>query len=53
MTCTETTADLFELGLPRVGAGIGGLEWADVREVLREVAAASPAELLVVELPSH
>lgn len=42
---------LDRLGLPRIGAGIGGLDWSDVRRVLREVAADSPVELVVVGLP--
>jgi O-acetyl-ADP-ribose deacetylase (regulator of RNase III) len=41
------------LGLPRIGAGIGGLEWADVRRILLEVAEHSPVELVVVERPQR
>lgn len=38
-----------EVGLPRLGAGIGGLEWHDVLAVLEELDAASPVGLVVVE----
>lgn len=41
------------LGVPRIGAGIGGLDWADVRGVLREVADRSTVELVVVERPGQ
>jgi O-acetyl-ADP-ribose deacetylase (regulator of RNase III) len=36
------------LGVPRVGAGIGGLAWPDVERALRAVAGASDVELVVV-----
>lgn len=39
------------LGVPRLGAGIGGLDWADVRAALHEAGEASPVELTVVRLP--
>jgi O-acetyl-ADP-ribose deacetylase (regulator of RNase III) len=39
------------LGVPRIGAGIGGLDWTDVRRFLRDVATESPVELVVVDLP--
>ena len=42
---------LSALGVPKLGAGIGGLEWSDVRDVLREAGEASPVELTVVKLP--
>ncbi len=49
-------ADAAELGLPalgvpRLGAGIGGLDWPAVRAALREAGEASPVELTVVRLP--
>lgn len=47
------TRGIPRLGLPRVGAGIGGLDWSHVREVLLEVAADSPVELVVVERPQR
>ena len=39
------------LGVPRLGAGIGGLGWADVREALEEAGRQSPVELVVVTWP--
>ncbi|WP_432533677.1 macro domain-containing protein [Kineococcus arenarius] len=39
------------LGVPRIGAGIGGLDWADVREVLHRAGDESPVELVVVTRP--
>ena len=39
--------------LPRIGAGIGGLDWDDVRATLETVdAEAAEVELVVVSLPS-
>ncbi|MEX2290452.1 MAG: macro domain-containing protein [Mycobacteriales bacterium] len=37
-----------EVGVPHLGAGIGGLAWADVRQVLEEAGQASPVLLTVV-----
>jgi len=37
-----------EVGVPHLGAGIGGLDWPDVREVLEQSGAASPVLLTVV-----
>lgn len=50
---TVALADVAErgirsLGLPRLGAGIGGLEWPDVKSVLRDAAAGSTVDLVVV-----
>lgn len=40
--------------LPRIGAGIGGLDWHDVRAVLERVADDHPdVELVVVTLPDR
>ena len=39
------------LGLPRLGSGIGGLQWADVSDTLRSLAAESPVDLTVVSRP--
>jgi O-acetyl-ADP-ribose deacetylase (regulator of RNase III) len=36
------------LGVPRLGAGIGGLDWNDVADVLHAAAATSTVELVVV-----
>jgi len=37
-----------EVGVPHLGAGIGGLAWPDVRQVLEEAGRASPVLLTVV-----
>lgn len=39
------------LALPRIGAGIGGLAWDDVRTVIEELATDSPVAVTVVSLP--
>ncbi len=39
--------------LPRIGSGIGGLDWHDVRATLERVdAEAAEVELVVVSLPN-
>lgn len=40
--------DLARLGVPRIGAGIGGLRWSDVSEVLERAGDDTPVELVVV-----
>ena len=40
---------LAEIALPRIGAGLGGLDWAEVCGLLEELAAESPVRLLVCE----
>ncbi|WP_432491349.1 macro domain-containing protein [Kineococcus gypseus] len=42
---------LQRLGVPRIGAGIGGLAWPDVREVLQRAGEESAVELVVVTRP--
>ena len=49
MVSLATEARLDRVALPRIGAGLGGLDWADVRHVLQEAGAASPVELVVFE----
>lgn len=39
------------VGLPRIGSGLGGLEWDDVRATIEEVAESSPVHLVIVSLP--
>ena len=41
---------LSSIGLPRIGAGIGGLSWCDVSQTLHAVADASSVEVVVVRL---
>lgn len=43
---------LPRLGVPRIGAGLGGLKWADVAEVLANAGEDSPVELVAVSLPT-
>ncbi len=43
--------DLPKVGIPRIGAGLGGLDWDDVRVVLRAVSRDASTELVVVSLP--
>ncbi len=44
-----SVAGVTKLGLPRIGAGVGGLDWARVRKVLSEVGETTPIELVVFE----
>lgn len=37
------------IGMPRIGAGLGGLRWEDVRAVIETVAAGTTVELVVFE----
>lgn len=37
-----TELEVTSLALPRIGAGIGGLEWPEVREAIEEIAEAYP-----------
>jgi O-acetyl-ADP-ribose deacetylase (regulator of RNase III) len=39
------------LAIPRIGCGIGGLRWADVRPALQEIMLSKNTELVVVTLP--
>jgi O-acetyl-ADP-ribose deacetylase (regulator of RNase III) len=39
---------LNTVALPQIGCGIGGLEWAEVKEVLREAFESSPVEFQLV-----
>lgn len=42
-------AGVERIGLPRIGAGVGGLDWTRVRRVLTEAGAATPLTLVVFE----
>jgi O-acetyl-ADP-ribose deacetylase (regulator of RNase III) len=37
------------IGMPRVAAGLGGLDWTLVREIIERIAAATPVTLAVFE----
>lgn len=41
------------VGLPRIGAGYGGLSWPDVELVLQRASAGSSVRLVVVTLPGN
>ena len=40
---------IHEIALPRIGAGLGGLEWDDVKSLLATLAADSSITLLIAE----
>jgi O-acetyl-ADP-ribose deacetylase (regulator of RNase III) len=40
---------LTKIGLPRIGAGLGGLAWEDVRALLEEIGREAEVELVVFE----
>jgi O-acetyl-ADP-ribose deacetylase (regulator of RNase III) len=42
-------AGVTRIGFPRIGAGVGGLDWPRVRKVLAEVGAETDVELVVFE----
>ena len=42
-------ARIERVGLPRIGAGALGLDWARVRNIVKEVGVTTPVELLVFE----
>lgn len=42
-------ANLAQVGLPRIGAGLGGLAWSDVRALLEAIGASTRVELVVFE----
>lgn len=41
---------ITSLGVPRIGAGIGGLKWDDVKEVFEQVAKTTDVKIVVVSL---
>jgi O-acetyl-ADP-ribose deacetylase (regulator of RNase III) len=45
------TAGLDAVGLPRIGAGLGGLPWKAVERILGAIAEKSPVRLVVFTLP--
>lgn len=49
-----TLDNVTKIALPAIGAGLGGLNWNDVKEILNKVSANYPAiELYVVETYGH
>lgn len=44
-----TAAGITRMGVPRIGTGLGGLEWPRVKSVLAELGAATPIEIVVFE----
>jgi O-acetyl-ADP-ribose deacetylase (regulator of RNase III) len=45
-----TEHDIAAVGMPRIGAGLGGLPWPKVDQVLRAAAGSSPVRLVVYTL---
>src|SRR3989344_487865 len=39
---------IINLALPRIGCGLGGLKWRDVREAVRDVLSDSDLEVVIV-----
>ena len=39
------------IGMPRIGAGYGGLEWPDVKAIIESIAVETPVVLAVYERP--
>jgi O-acetyl-ADP-ribose deacetylase (regulator of RNase III) len=44
-----THAGIDRVGLPRIGAGLGGLDWTRVKRILSEVGKETPVKLVVFE----
>lgn len=42
-------AGVMRIGLPRIGTGLGGLEWPRVKNVLTQIGIETPVELVVFE----
>jgi O-acetyl-ADP-ribose deacetylase (regulator of RNase III) len=42
-------AGIERVGLPRIGAGLGGLDWTRVKKVLVEIGVGTPVEMIVFE----
>lgn len=49
MICLAENTGLNRIGLPRIGAGLGGLPWEHVRDVIAEAGARTTVELVVFE----
>lgn len=48
MTELAEECGIFAVGLPRIGAGLGGLKWQEVEAVLEKIAAQSNVRLIIV-----
>jgi O-acetyl-ADP-ribose deacetylase (regulator of RNase III) len=48
MVDLATKAGITQVGLPRIGAGLGGLDWLRVKAILNEIGEKSTAVTLVV-----
>lgn len=46
----QNAPDIHRIGIPRIGCGIGGLEWVEVRMILELLALESHKELVVFSL---
>ncbi len=44
-----TTAGIEKIGVPRIGTGLGGLDWPRVRKVLHEIGEETPISLIVFD----
>ena len=49
MLAAAVATQIERIGLPRVGAGLGGLPWEEVRALPEKVGAATAIELIVFE----
>jgi O-acetyl-ADP-ribose deacetylase (regulator of RNase III) len=49
MVQLATSAGIERVGLPRVGAGLGGLDWPRAKSILTEVGGETPLDLVVFE----
>lgn len=45
------THEVASVGLPRIGAGIGGLEWDEVKRYMIHILTPSPVKFVIVSLP--
>lgn len=50
MLILASQSNVKSIALPKIGAGLGGLNWDDVKSAIEEVAASFPdIELIIVE----
>lgn len=49
MILAAEASNIMEIALPRIGAGLGGLDWSAVRTLLEDVAGMTPIHLRVCE----